>query len=108
MSNQLFQNPVKIDTAFSTPTFKGTLQTSADAGKNSQFTIQVVKSFWYNPVNIGDTFVIEDPVSSLILWQGKCEVADQAQLFDWSPRPRIFRDFIVPTLASGTLIIELV
>jgi len=81
---------------------------SGGVGVGSQLTIRIAKIYWENPGTIGDTFVIEDPISSLILWTGRCEVANQSQLFDWTARPLIWQDFCVPTLASGTLYISVI
>lgn len=68
--------------------------------------LRVEKVYWYQPINQADTFVIEDAAGN-ILWQGYCESANQSQLFDWSANPRIWSDFRVTNLASGSLEITL-
>lgn len=97
MANNLKANPVFIDTAFTTPTFAN----SAEWPTNSELLLHEI--YWYNPVNIGDTFVMTLGDGTTIVRQGRCEVANQSQVFRmWGAR---LRDFAVPTLASGTIFI---
>lgn len=56
--------------------------------------------YWFNPINIGDTFVITD-INGNVHLQGRCEVANQSQIFNvdnWYQN-----GMVVPTLASGKL-----
>lgn len=97
MSNSFTSNPIKVDTPFSSPTFAQ----SVELPTNSELKIKEV--YWYNPSNIGDLFSFTMSDGQTVLRQGRCEVANQSQVFlMYDIR---IRDFTVPTLGSGTLYI---
>ena len=58
---------------------------------------------WLSPVTIGDTIIIGDPISGLELAKFVCEVALQSQILDWTANPRIWQDFEINSVPSGTL-----
>jgi hypothetical protein len=95
MANTFQNNPIVIDTVM--------VVTYLNSSPPNKLAIYPRKIYWLNPANIGDTFVINDPQGNL-LFEGRCEVANQSQYFD-APVSDKWRDFIVNTLASGTLII---
>jgi hypothetical protein len=98
MSNVFSSNPIKVDTAFST-SYKpvaGALPTNSE--------LNLLEVYWLNPTNIGDTFSMTTVDGQAIIANGRCEVANQSQLFQMYGK-RI-SDFAVPTLASGTLYIK--
>jgi len=93
MSNNLVSNPIKIDTVFSTST-----------NVNSGAEISIDEIYWFNPVNIGDTFNITLGDGTQTVRTGRCEVANQSQVFaEYGKRVTAIQ---VPTLASGTLYIS--
>jgi len=69
------------------------------------FTLRVEKIYWFNPAAIGDVVNIGDPISGLTLLNLRCEVANQTQVIDWTPNPRLWQDFEIDTFGSGTLYI---
>jgi hypothetical protein len=100
MSNLLATNPI-ILTATMGSTFQASLPTI-----NQRPYILVEKVLWETPATPGDTVAIVDSNGNVLL-PLTCEVASQSQIVDWSAHPRIWRDFQVSTLASGTLYIYL-
>jgi hypothetical protein len=56
--------------------------------------------YWFNPVNVGDQVAFQDSDGNLI-WQGRCEVANQSQLFRF-PAAISIAGYQIPTLTSGT------
>lgn len=97
MANNLTSNPIAIDTIFTSPTFAN----STKLPTNSE--LKLFEVYWYNPVNIGDTFSITLADGQTVIRQGRCEVANQSQVFRmWGIR---IKDFTVPTLGSGTIFI---
>lgn len=97
MANNFTANPIAVDTVFTSPTFAN----STKLPTNSE--LKLMEVYWYNPTNIGDTFVITLADGNTVVRRGRCEVANQSQVFRmWGIR---IRDFIVPTLSSGSLFI---
>lgn len=97
MANNLTSNPIAVDTVFTTPAFAA----SNEQPTNSELMIKEI--YWYNPINIGDTFSITLADGTTVIRQGRCEVANQSQVFRmWDIR---LRNFQVPVLSSGTLFI---
>lgn len=78
---------------------------SVASSLGSPLTLIVEKIYWFNPANIGDLVDIGDPISGLTLLNLRCEVADQSQVIDWTSNPRLWQDFEVGTISSGTLYI---
>jgi len=66
-------------------------------------SIALDEIYWYNPANIGDTFVVTLGDGTQVIRTGRCEVANQSQLF--SMYGRRVQAIQVPTLGSGTLYI---
>ena len=98
MANVFASNPIKVDTAFST-SYKAV---AGALPSNSE--LNLLEVYWLNPTNIGDTFSMTTVDGNTTLVTGRCETANQSQLFLMYGR-RI-SDFAVPTLASGTLYIK--
>lgn len=73
----------------------------------SPSTLLVEKVYWFNPASIGDLVEIGDPISGLTLLNIRCEIADYNQIFDWTSNPRVWQDFEVGRIDSGTLYIYL-
>lgn len=97
MANNFTSNPIQVDTVFTSPTFASATKLPT----NSELTLHEI--YWYNPTNIGDTFSITLADGQTVLRNGRCEVANQSQVFRmWGIR---IRNFTVPTLTSGTLFI---
>jgi hypothetical protein len=98
MANGFSSNPIKVDTPFSTSykTAAGALPTNSE--------LNLLEVYWLNPATIGDTFSMTTVDGNMILATGRCEVANQSQLFQMYGK-RI-SDFAVPTLSSGTLYIK--
>jgi hypothetical protein len=98
MANVFSSNPIKVDTAFSTSykAVAGALPTNSE--------LNLLEVYWFNPATIGDTFSMTTVDGNTILAIGRCEVANQSQIFQMYGK-RI-SDFAVPTLASGTLYIK--
>lgn len=99
MANVFSSNPIKVDTVFST-----SYKAVAGACPSGAMELNLLEVYWLNPANIGDTFVMTTVDGNTTLATGRCEVANQSQLFQLYGK-RI-TDFAVPTLASGTLYIK--
>jgi hypothetical protein len=78
-------------------------KTQTAAALGTLRTLLIEKIYWENPVNIGDTVSIGDPVSGLVLLVLRCEVANQSQLIDWTTNPKLWQDFAIDSFPSGTL-----
>jgi hypothetical protein len=72
-----------------------------NAGVGNPPLVQVTRVYWENPTTIAHTFQIVDAAGTVLL-EGRCEVANQSQAFDFV-NARIWKDFQVTTLSSGTL-----
>jgi hypothetical protein len=83
----------------------GTFQSLLPAVNQHPFLL-IEKVYWKTPASQGDTVSIVDAQGNVLLPLA-CEVAGQSQIIDWSARPKIWRDFQVTTLSSGTLFIFL-
>ena len=92
MANNFVSNPVKIDTAFSTA-----------QNLNGGAEVSLDEIYWFNPVTPADTFNITLGDGTQVLRTGRCEVANQSQLF--SMYARRVTQIQAPTLASGTIYI---
>jgi hypothetical protein len=92
MANNFVSNPIKIDTVF-----------SASTNLNGGAEITLDEIYWFNPTNISDTFSVTLGDGTQVLRTGRCEVANQSQLY--SGYGRRVTAIQVPTLASGTLYI---
>ncbi len=73
--------------------------TAANLGR----PLRVVKVYWFNPTAIGNAFTITDGTGKVLI-EGRCEVANQSQVFDF-PKPIRWKNFQVTVLGSGTLLI---
>ena len=92
MANNLVSNPIKIDTVFSTST-----------NVNGGAEIAIDEIYWFNPTNIGDTFSVDLGDGTQVIRTGRCEVANQSQLF--AGYGRRVTALQVPTLTTGTIYI---
>jgi tRNA A37 threonylcarbamoyladenosine synthetase subunit TsaC/SUA5/YrdC len=100
MSNSLVQNPIVISSAM-TSGYKASVASSL----GTLSTLRIDKIYWENPGTIGDTATIIDPQNLATMFALRCEVANQSQVIDWSARPKLWRDFQVSQISSGTLYI---
>jgi hypothetical protein len=100
VSTNLLTNPIVL-----TATMGATFQASLPV-INQRPYILVEKVLWESPVTPGDAVSIVDSQGNVLL-PLTCEVASQSQIVDWSAHPKIWRDFQVTTLTSGTLYIYL-
>ena len=92
MPNDLTLNPIFIDTAM--------VAAAAPARP-----IWVKKVLWFNPTTIGHVFTIHDGTSATnTLLEGRAEVANQSQNFDFDP-PQLWSDFQVTPIDSGVIYI---
>jgi hypothetical protein len=98
MANTYTTNPIKIDTVMA-QSFK-TINPTLYVGQ--PFWIKEI--YWLNPITIGDTLAITDQ-SGTVIRAGRCEVADQSQLFQLIP-PQMVYDFTVGSLSSGAVYIR--
>src|SRR5690348_15760859 len=94
MANILTTRPLQIDTA---------MGASFNNGASVPKPLRVTKLYWLNPTTVGHTLVITDAGGNL-LFSGKCEVAGQAVIHNFTPTVR-WKDFKVTTIGSGTLFI---
>ena len=99
-TNLLARNPIVIVTPM-TSSFKSAVATTL----GSLFTLQVAKVEWSNAVTAGDFVRVIDPGSGEALLELKNLAANSNYFVDFSPRPRIWRDFRVSQIDSGTLYI---
>jgi hypothetical protein len=100
MANSLASNPIIITGSLAT-----SYKTQTAAGLGTLRTLIVEKVYWANPGTIGDTINIGDPISGLSLLALRCEVAAQSQLIDWTANPKLWQDFEISAVPSGTLYI---
>lgn len=95
MANNFTSNPIQITDAFTNPAFV------AAGGLPTNSELMLKEVYWYNPSNIGDTFSLTQADGQTVIRNGRCEVANQSQVFrQWDLR---IKNFTCPTLASGTL-----
>lgn len=88
MANDLAVRPLRVDTTMT-------------GGAGLLRPIHVIKVYWFNPTTLADTFSIVDPVSSKVLLQGRAEVANQSQVFDF-PEGTTWKDFKVIFAGGAT------
>lgn len=100
MANALTQNPVLV-TAVMAASFKASLP-----AVNQYPYLKIEKIYWEQPSHVGDTFQIEGLDGSIIA-SGQCGVAGVDQSLDWTANPKVWSDFRVSQLSSGTLLIYL-
>jgi hypothetical protein len=67
--------------------------------------LRIEKWEWFSPATVGDQVVIIDPQDGAERLRLRCELAGQSQVIDWTSHPKLFSDFAVPQLDSGTLLI---
>lgn len=93
MSNVFSSNPIKVDTVFAT-----SYKANAGACPSGGMELNLLEVYWLNPGTIGDTFNMTTVDGNTVLCTGRCEVANQSQLFQMYGK-RI-TDFAVPTLPA--------
>ena len=91
-----YGNPITLTTVMASG-YQSTI--GAQAGSRMPVYPQMI--VWHNPTTVGDTFTIIDPISSLVLFQGVCSVAKQAQTFVLLGRP--WSDWKLSQISSGTV-----
>lgn len=97
MANTLTTNPIILSG----------VQTSYKAAVASilgtLFTLRVEKIYWFQPATVGDEALIINPQSGQTLLRLRCEVAGQSQVIDWTANPKLWQDFGVNQLDSGSI-----
>jgi len=101
-SQNLLANPI-IVTGVMSQSYKQ--QVAASVSKFQ--TLKIQRVIFENPTSAGDTLQITDPTTGFVLARLVCGVAGNTVEIDWRARPRLWSDFIVSTLSSGAVIIEL-
>jgi hypothetical protein len=110
MANNLVANPMVITGSLATSYKAQLAAANPGAGiNNTSFgtlhTLLVDRIEWLSPATIGDTVTIGDPVSGAVLDKFVCETALQSQVHDFTPYPRVWQDFELNSMPSGTLYI---
>lgn len=99
MPNSLTENPIVIQAV------QGSYKAAVAASLGTLINLRIEKIYFFNPTAIGDTALIIDPASGATLARLRCEVANQSQIIDWTAKPKMWADFAVSELDSGTLYI---
>jgi hypothetical protein len=82
----------------------GQLPFTLAQGAEESGQIAVAFVYWLNPTNVGDTFKLVDSKGNTA-FTGRCEVASQSQLFDFSGAPIKMNGISMNQLSSGTMYI---
>lgn len=69
----------------------------------------LIKVYWFNPAAVGDTFTLVDATKGVLILTGRCEAANQSQLFDQSNglSATTFNGLGCSQLSSGTLYVTI-
>lgn len=102
MANILTQNPIIITSAM-TSSYKSAVAASL----GTLFTLRVEKIYWEQAVAAGDRVRIIDPGSGNELGSFYSTATNSNYTIDWTPNPRLWQDFRVSQIDSGTLKIYL-
>lgn len=110
MANNLVANPMVITGSLATSYKTQLAAASPNAGvQNTSYgtlhTLLVDRIEWLSPATIGDSVTIGDPNSGAVLDKFVCETALQSQVHDFSPYSRLWNDFEINSMPSGTLYI---
>lgn len=100
MANLLNQNPVVITAAMPQP-YKAAVALS----QGSPLTLWVEKIRWVDAANVNDELKIIDPVRGNALFDMVNPASNSTLEVDWVPRPKLWADFQVTVIGSGTLYI---
>lgn len=100
MANNLLVNPIVIDTVMAAG-YKAGVSASLGALQ----TLRIEKIYWKNALNANDELTIVDPVSGNTLLDIVNPAANSSFWVDWTSHPKIWQDFKVSVLGSGTLYI---
>ena len=100
MANVLTVNPMRLTTVMAT-SYKA--QVAASLGALS--TLRIEKIYWEKSTNTGDTLRINDPNSGTVLAEIISVQGGASYWIDWTAAPKMWADFIVSQLDSGTLFI---
>lgn len=105
MANNFQSNPIVITGSMGS--YKAAIALAKGSGglASTLTTLIIEKIYWENPLTIGDSVSIGDPISGAVLLLLRCEVANQSQLIDWTANPKIWQDFEINSFVSGTLYI---
>lgn len=98
MANLLSQNPIIITAAMSS-----SYKASVAATLGTLFTLRVEKLYWENAVTKGDRVRIIDPQSGNELASFYNVANGSDYVADYTPNPRIWADFMVNQIDSGTI-----
>jgi hypothetical protein len=77
-------------------------RTVSSTDGSAQGNIRIRRLYWYNPINAGDTVVIQSSGTTQVTL--RCENANQSQFLDWD-EGLVVNAHQVTTIASGTLYI---
>lgn len=80
----------------------GSYKALVAASQGKFITLLIEKVYWRNPNAIGDTLLITDPQSGATLLNLRAEVANQSQIVDWTSAPKLWADFAIDEIDSGT------
>lgn len=100
MANSLTQNPIVIDSVMSSG-----YKASVAAALGSPISLLVDKINWSGVVGTTDVLSIVDPDNNNVLLEIANKVAGATWWVDWTSRPKLWRDFKVAAIGSGTLYI---
>lgn len=100
MANSYTQNPIVI-----TSTMSSGYKSLVASALGSPISLLIDKINWSDAVGTSDVLSIVDPDNGNILLEIANKVANTTWWVDWSPRPKLWRDFKVSTIGSGTLYI---
>lgn len=98
MPNLLNQNPIII-----TSVMASDYKSQVAAMLGTLFTLRIEKIYWENAKSVGDFFRIIDPGSGVELAATYSVAAGANYVVDFTPNPRIWQNFRVDQLDSGTL-----
>lgn len=98
MPNLFSQNPIIITSVMSS-----SYKSLVAASLGTLFTLRVEKIYWEDAIKAGDRVRIIDPQSGNELSSFYNVAAGSNYVADYTPNPRIWADFMVNQIDSGTL-----
>lgn len=75
------------------------------SAQGSPLTLRVEKIRWVDAVTATDELKIADPTSGITLLELINPAANSTLEVDWTAHPKLWQDFIVSVMGSGTLFI---
>jgi hypothetical protein len=101
MANSLLVNPIRLDSIMSS-----SYKTQTLASLGSFQLLRVEKILWASPATVGDQIIIEDNLAN-VLAVLTCDTANVSQCLDWTAKPKLFSDFTLTKISSGTVYLYL-